>query len=118
MKAHQKISETEGGFAGDLDHSDVFGGSVASIGDLDGDGAGDLAVGAVLDDDGGSNRGAVWILFLNADATVKAHQKISSTEGGFTGALSNVDIFGRAVASVGDLDGDSVGDLAVGGILG
>ena len=40
-----------------------------------------------------SERGAVWILFLNADKTVKTHQKISSTHGGFTGvdAVSQLD---------------------------
>jgi hypothetical protein len=41
------------------------------------------------------------------------HQKISDTEGGFTGILDNEDYFGKA-ASLGDLDGDGVGDLAVG----
>ena len=35
------------------------GASVASLGDLDRDGVGDLAVGTLLDDDGGSDRGAV-----------------------------------------------------------
>ncbi len=48
-----------------LGNSDHFGRSAASLGDLDGDAVGDLAVGAVLDDDGGFNRGAVWILFLD-----------------------------------------------------
>ena len=50
------------------------------MGDLDGDGAVDLAVGAREDDDGGTDRGAVWILFLddcdpcdmNCDGTVDA----------------------------------------------
>ena len=90
--SHQKISATKGGFTGELDDVDRFGVSVASLGDLNGDGIGDLAVGARLDDDGGTppnaNRGAVWILFLNADGTVDHHQKISSTEGGFTVAPS------------------------------
>ena len=58
---------------------------MAALGDLDGDGVGDLAVGAPRDDDGGTDRGAVWVLFLNTDGTVKSHQKISDTEGGFTG---------------------------------
>jgi len=63
--SHQKISDTEGGFTGILDDVDLFGRSVASLGDLDGDGLGDLAVGALGDDDGGTGRGAVWVLFLD-----------------------------------------------------
>ncbi|MEE9129091.1 MAG: integrin alpha [Phycisphaerales bacterium] len=114
VKSHQKISNTQGGFTGTLDDSDWFGFSVASLGDLDGDAVGDLAVGALRDDDGGRDRGAVWVLFLNTDGTVKFHQKISDTEGGFTGTLDDFDNFGRSVASLGDLDNDGVGDLAVG----
>ncbi|MCH8251246.1 MAG: FG-GAP repeat protein [Planctomycetes bacterium] len=34
------------------------------MGDLDGDGLADLAVGAIGDDDGGNSHGAVWVLFL------------------------------------------------------
>ncbi|MBI4601404.1 MAG: FG-GAP repeat protein [Planctomycetes bacterium] len=114
VRAYQKISDTEGGFAGVLDDIDVFGAWAAALGDLDCDGIGDIAVGAPNDDDGGQARGAVWILFLRRDGTVKAHQKISQTEGGFTGALGDVDLFGYSVASPGDLDGDGVQDLAVG----
>ena len=114
VKSHQKISDTEGGFTGTLVDYDAFGYSVASLGDLDGDGVGDLAVGAFYDDDGGLDRGAVWVLFLNTDGTVKSHQKISATEGGFTGILDDGDRFGASVASLPDLDGDRVGDLAVG----
>jgi hypothetical protein len=114
VKQHQKISDTEGGFTGILDNIDGFGNSVAGIGDFDGDGIGDIAVGAFLDDDGGSDRGAVWILFLNSDGTVKSHHKISDTEGGFTGTLADNDHFGISVAGLDDLDGDSVSDLVVG----
>ncbi|MEE9130967.1 MAG: integrin alpha [Phycisphaerales bacterium] len=115
-KANQKISSTEGGFTGSLDDNDRFGSSVAALGDLDSDGVVDLAVGARFDDDGGIVRGAVWVLFLNSDGTVKAHQKISDTQGGFTGILDDGDHFGTSVASLGDLDGDAVGDLAVGAV--
>jgi cysteine-rich repeat protein len=114
VKSHQKISDTQGGFTGGFDDFDLFGESMAALGDLDGDGVGDLAVSAIRDDDGGKNRGAVWILFLNSDGTVKSHQKISDTRGDFTGTLHNRDSFGASLSTLGDLDGDGVVDLAVG----
>ena len=114
VKSHQKISDTQGGFTGKLDDGEAFGFSAASLSDLDGDGVGDLAVGAAGDTDGGFDRGAVWMLFLNTDGTVKSHQKISDTQGGFTGMLDDSDYFGRSIVSLGDLNGDGVGDLAAG----
>ncbi|MBI4882012.1 MAG: FG-GAP repeat protein [Planctomycetes bacterium] len=112
--AATKISATSGGFGGLLDPIDQFGKAVALLEDLDGDAVPDLAVGAYRDDDGGTDRGAVWILFLRQDGTVKSEQKISATHGGFTGLLDDEDAFGAALASPGDIDGDGVADLVVG----
>lgn len=114
VKQHQKISNEFGGFTGVLDDVDQFGQSVALMGDLDGDDIQDLAVAAERDDDGGEDFGAVWILFMNPDGTVKGHQKISATSGGFTGQLDVNDQFGQAVTAPGDLNGDGIQDLAVG----
>ena len=114
VRAHQKISNFAGDFPGGLDTGEAFGFSATSLGDLDGDGVGDIAVGARGDDDGGNGRGAVWILFLEPDGTVRSHQKISDTQGNFAGAMNDLDLFGTSVASLGDIDGDGVGDLAVG----
>ena len=114
VASEQKISNTTGGLGGVLNADDSFGGAIANIGDLDGDGVTDLAVGAHLDDDGGLDRGAVWILFMNTDGTVTSKQKISDTAGGFGGVLDNSDLFSLGVTAVGDLDGDGVQDLAVG----
>jgi len=113
VKSHQKISDTEGGFVGQLDNGDRFGYQLTNIDDLDGDGIQDLAISALFDDDGGNHRGAIYILFMNTDGTVKSHQKISNTEGGFTASLDNNDVFGSDVTNLGDLDGDGVQDLAV-----
>ncbi|MGB5457230.1 MAG: integrin alpha [Gammaproteobacteria bacterium] len=113
----QKISDTEGAFLGALDDGDQFGSAVAELGDLNGDGFLDIAVGAPLDDDGGTDRGAIWILFLNADGTVQFTQKISEAEGGFTGILEDNDQFGGALANIGDLNNDGIPDIAVGARL-
>jgi len=109
-----KISESAGNFRGSLDPFDQFGTSVAAIGDLDGDGVTELAVGAPFDDDKNVDSGAVWILFLDNTGLVKRHQKISATEGRFKGNLSAGDQFGASIAPLGDLDGDGVVDIAVG----
>lgn len=114
VRSQQKISDLTGGFVTGLSDNDQFGGAVANIGDLNGDGIPDLAVGSMLRDDGGSNRGAVYILFMNRDGTVQSQQKISSTDGNFSGVLHDDDHFGSAVSGIGDLDGDGVVDIAVG----
>jgi hypothetical protein len=112
VKSSQKITHNTGG-GPTLADNDFFGSSLASLGDLDGDGISDLAAGARLDDTGGSDRGAVHVLFMNGDGTAKATQKIASGTGGGP-VLVDGDSFGVDAASLGDLDGDGVTDLAVG----
>ncbi len=122
--SYQMVSSTEGGFSGALDDADQFGVSVARIGDLNSDGVDDLVVGAMDDDDGGSSRGAVYILFMDADGTLDAtagisgtgYTKISDTAGDFSATIDDADRFGAAVANVGDVNNDGVTDIAVGAI--
>ncbi len=70
----------------------------------------DIAVGADGVEDArsgsGQNRGAVYILFLHRNGTVKAEQKISDSDGGLSAALDDYDYFARSVAAIGDLDGE------------
>ncbi len=111
----QKISDTVNFPGAPLDPGDDFGTSMTSLGDLDGAGPGvlALAVGAALDDDGGSDRGAVYVLFLNASGAVLSHQKISDTQGNFTDVFSNYDEFGGALTNLGDIDGAGGGVTAL-----
>ena len=59
-----------------LDDGDTFGSEIGLMEDFDNDGTNDIVIGASGDDDGGLDRGAVYILFLNKDGTVKEYQKI------------------------------------------
>ena len=96
-----------------LSNRDNFGMSVAAIGDLDGDGVPDLAAGASGDDNGGPDRGAVHVMFMNRDGTIRDTVEINS--GTANGpVLSTGDRFGVSVVAIGDLDGDGVPDLVVG----
>lgn len=96
-----------------LANGDAFGTSLARVGDLDGDGVTDLAVGAIGDDTGGTNRGAVHLVLLNDNGSAKNDRKLASNTNG-TPTLADGDFFGRSVAAAGDLDGDGVIELAVG----
>jgi len=109
----RRINRDQGGFPGTLSIEGSFGYSLASLGDLNGDGVGDLAVAAANEDAGADAAGAVWILFLRRNASVAGAQKISATQGGFTGTLGARNFFGRSLATIGDLDGDGRAELAV-----
>jgi hypothetical protein len=62
-----------------LSDGDSFGISVANIGDLNGDGVQDLAVGATYDDAGGADRGAVHICFLDDDQDLTTGDGVTSS---------------------------------------
>ncbi len=82
---------------------DHLGASVGAVGDVDGDGFGELLVGVPDADLGGEDSGAAQ-LHSGASGTLLAS---------FAGAASG-DHFGAAVSSAGDQDGDGVDDLLVG----
>ncbi|MDO6641694.1 FG-GAP-like repeat-containing protein [Shewanella sp. 5_MG-2023] len=108
-----RIAEGESGFLADLDSGDRFGRDHDNAGDINGDGIDDLVVGARSDDDGATDAGAVYILFMNQDGTVKANQKISMVQGLFSDSLDEGDFFGYGVAGIGDYNGDTIPDIAV-----
>ena len=114
LKGQVKITESLNGFTGDLDVGDDFGSALAVLGDITGDGNLEVAIGAPDDDDDGDNYGALYIVSLAADGSVQATSKVSSATGGFSGPLGVGDHFGSALASLGDLDGDNLIELAVG----
>ncbi len=71
----QKVSASEGELGTLPVCSDRFGTTVAGIGNLDGQRATDLVVGIPFDDDGGPDKGAIQILFMDdADTRIQCER--------------------------------------------
>lgn len=85
----------------------LYGTAIAGLGDLDGDGYDDIAVGAPLYENGQTDEGAVFV-YTGSDSGLAATATFVR-EGGQAGAL-----FGAALGSFGDVDFDGYNDLLVG----
>jgi hypothetical protein len=93
-----------------LNNNDRFGLSIASIGDLNKDGVNDIAVNIPSSDDGGLDKGAIVIIFLNDSGLVKNYQIISDTKGNFNGNINGI-YFGLGLGKIGDLNKDGFNDI-------
>ena len=83
-----------------------FGVSVSGIPDVDGDGHGDVIIGADSEDGAGINdSGRVYIFSGATGALIRTHASPFATSQGY---------FGQAVAGVSDVNGDGRGDYIVG----
>ena len=69
--------------------------------------------GAPNDDDGGTDTGCVYNLFLDRTGSVQGFEKISNTAGTLTPGnvgtpIDSGDLFGQAASNIGDLDNDGL----------
>ncbi len=96
--------------------ADQSGVSVASAGDINGDGYDDLIIGARYADPNGSKSGASYVVFGHAGgfaANLNLHA-LDGTDGFQINGEALSDYSGRSVASAGDVNGDGVDDLIIG----
>lgn len=85
---------------------DGFGGSVSKAGDVNGDGYGDLIVGASYNDAGGADAGRAYVFFGGSSLNGVVDLILT---GGSAG-----DWFGLSVSAAGDVNGDGYADIIVG----
>ena len=105
-----------GGFALDGEaEGDRAGAAVAIVGDVNGDGLADLAIGAHLADSTGLSSGRVYVVFGMASGAKVDLAAVAAGDGGFAiDGQSFRDYAGFAVAGAGDVDGDGLDDVIVG----
>ncbi|MFN3218216.1 MAG: peptidoglycan DD-metalloendopeptidase family protein [Acidimicrobiales bacterium] len=113
--ANRPIRLAQGGLlGGSRDGNELTGASLA-IGDFDGDGCDDLAVGAPGEDiDGNTDAGAVAVAFGHRSGVGAGRTPVVlSRAAGLPGDLAAGDLVGATLAA-GDFDCDGIDDLAIG----
>jgi len=88
---------------------DLLGCSVATAGDVNGDGYADVIVGGYANDAGGANAGRAYVYYGGPGADAVADWTL-------TGAAAG-DYFGFSVSGAGDVNGDGYADVVVGAYL-
>lgn len=107
VKRWRRIDELDA----QLQPESLFGGSIDTLGDLDGDGVPELVVGAP-----GANdfKGDAFVISLDKDAKVKAYKSLVDDLGVLSDSIKEEDEFAWSLCNVGDMDGDGIPELAIG----
>jgi hypothetical protein len=118
-----ELSDVEAGTGGfvinGVSVNDMSGNSVSSAGDVNGDGLDDLIVGAKNDDPNSTDSGASFVVFGKTDGTKVELSDIETGTGGFViNGAAEYDGAGFSVGSAGDVNGDGLADLIIGGRYG
>ncbi len=101
--------------------NDEIGRSVSSAPDIDGDGRGDILIGApAASPDGESSAGGAYLVFSSAVAAAAAGSgeislsTLTASQGIFIKGITRNDDAGFSVSNAGDVDGDGVDDILIG----
>lgn len=97
------------------DHAGI---SVSGVGDINGDGIDDLILGAHGGDDGGVSAGEAYVIYGTADSNRGPIDLTTMSRGdGFViQGDQSYDHIGFSVSGAGDVNGDGIADMIVGGI--
>ena len=106
------LSQADASFIGEAG-DDASGMSIASAGDVDGDGFGDFLIGANGNDEGGLNAGQTYLFLGRAAADWGMDLILSNADASFIGEAID-DRSGSSISSAGDVNNDGFGDFLIG----
>lgn len=113
VQSERKINDAYPNFADTLSELAGFGSSIAAIGDLDGDGISEIAIGVDSYNDMVDRTGALFIMSLDENDNIKFNRRYSNSVGNLPFTFQAHDRFGWAVSSIGDFNGDKKLDVIV-----
>ncbi|MEM9275623.1 MAG: hypothetical protein AAGA80_22070, partial [Cyanobacteria bacterium P01_F01_bin.143] len=111
------INGTNGFVVNGIESEDFLGSSVTSLGDINGDGIADIAIGASgVDIDGNNQVGRVYVIFGGDNIGSNGSLNPTNLNGNNGFAIDGIDPedkFGQVVNGGGDLNGDGINDLII-----
>jgi len=106
------LSSVDASFIGE-EEDDESGTSVTGAGDVNKDGFDDLLIGAIGNGEGGKNAGQVYLM-LGKSSGWSMDTDLSQADASFIGPFKGA-LCGFSVAGAGDVNGDDVDDILIGG---
>ncbi len=105
------LSEADATYAGEWS-DDLCGRSISWAGDVNNDGYDDILIGALGNDEGGSDAGQSYLI-LGREKGWQPNSDLSNVDASFIGEQGD-DISGVSVSSGGDVNGDGFDDILIG----
>ncbi len=96
------------------DGGDAVGGVLSTVGDMNGDGKAEILIGTPDSKAGGTNSGAVYVVFGKSTGTQVDLTNVAAGVGGFRIKGVAQDDAGAAVSGLGDVNGDGISDILIG----
>ncbi|MEH2286985.1 hypothetical protein [Nostoc sp.] len=110
------VNGTNGFTINGINSVDSLGNSVSSAGDINGDGIGDLIIGAPFADPNDISSGQTYVVFGSKKSFGVQFDlsTLNGTSGFAINGINENDSLGNSVSSAGDINGDGIDDLIIG----